>query len=67
MDGKMAAFQGGILVLESCTGAVVGSVGVSGAAGDEDEFCALYGVQNCEMANLLATEPAQHSCKTLSK
>ena len=68
MDGKMAAFQGGILVREKSTGEIVGSVGVSGAAGDEDEYCALYGVHNCEMglASLLVTEPPEHSCKTVS-
>lgn len=40
-EGKMAAFQGGILVREKATGEIVGSVGISGAAGDEDEYCAL--------------------------
>jgi len=65
-QGKMAAFQGGILIREKETGQIVGSVGVSGAAGDEDEYCALYAVQQCEMGNLLETDPRQHSCKTLS-
>jgi uncharacterized protein GlcG (DUF336 family) len=69
MDGKMAAFQGGILVREKSTGEIVGSVGVSGAAGDEDEYCALYGVHNCELglASQLDTVPSEHSCKTLAK
>mmetsp|Transcript_29355 Transcript_29355/g.62368 ORF Transcript_29355/g.62368 Transcript_29355/m.62368 type:complete len:174 (+) Transcript_29355:38-559(+) len=67
MDGKMAAFQGGILVRDKCTNEIVGSVGVSGAAGDEDEYCALYGVQHCLMGTSLITEPAVHSCKALSK
>lgn len=67
LDGKVAAFQGGIVVREQSSGEIVGAVGVSGAAGDEDEYCALYGVQNCELgaSNLLVTEPAEHSCKTL--
>ena len=62
----MAAFQGGVLVCEKESGEIVGAVGVSGAAGDEDEYCALYAVQNCEMGNLLDTSPSEHSCKTLS-
>lgn len=69
MDGKVAAFQGGILVREKSTGEIVGSVGVSGAAGDEDEYCAIYGVQNCEMglSSLLVTVPPKHSCTTVAK
>ena len=64
-DGQMACFQGGVLVREKDSGDVVGSVGVSGAAGDEDEFCALAGVKECEVGDLLVTEPAEHSCKTV--
>jgi len=45
MDGQMAAFQGGVLIREKEGGSIIGSVGVSGAAGDEDEFCALVGVK----------------------
>jgi uncharacterized protein GlcG (DUF336 family) len=67
LQGDMAAFQGGVLIREKSTGDIVGSVGVSGAAGDEDEFCALYGVKECSLGDELATEPADHSCKTLSK
>jgi uncharacterized protein GlcG (DUF336 family) len=68
-DGKLAAFQGGVLVRAEETGEIVGSVGVSGAAGDEDEYCALYGIQNSQLGldSELATEPAEHSCKTLVK
>ena len=39
-DGKMAPFPGGVL-MKSKSGEVLGAVGVSGASGDEDEFCAL--------------------------
>lgn len=69
LDGKVAAFQGGVLVREQSSGEIVGAVGISGAAGDEDEYCAIYGVDNCAMgvSKLLVTEPAEHSCKTLSK
>jgi len=67
MNGDMAAFQGGILVKEASTGEVVGAVGVSGAAGDEDEYCALAGVKRCTMANALETVPSKHSCKTVKE
>ena len=63
--GDMAAFQGGILVKEAGTGEIVGAVGVSGAAGDEDEYCALEGVKQSSMADVLRTEPESHSCTTL--
>mmetsp|Transcript_9963 Transcript_9963/g.11649 ORF Transcript_9963/g.11649 Transcript_9963/m.11649 type:complete len:174 (+) Transcript_9963:102-623(+) len=66
MDGNMAAFQGGVLIREKDSGIIVGSVGVSGAAGDEDEFCALTGVKECNLADQLVTEPLEHSCKTVS-
>ena len=41
--GKMAPFPGGVL-MKSLNGEVVGAVGVSGAAGDEDEYCGLRGI-----------------------
>lgn len=66
VDGNMAAFQGGVLIREKESGVIVGSVGVSGAAGDEDEFCALAGVKECMLADQLVTEPLEHSCKTIS-
>ena len=43
-DGKMAPFPGGVLMKNS-DGVTIGAVGVSGASGDEDEFCALSGIQ----------------------
>lgn len=43
---------------EASTGDILGAVGVSGAAGDEDEYCALQGVQGCSLAAQLATMPA---------
>lgn len=50
---------------EASTGDIVGAVGVSGAAGDEDEFCALEGVTQCSLSGELQTVPEKHSCKTL--
>ncbi len=41
MDGKMANFPGGVLIKCSESKRVLGSVGVSGATGDQDEFLAL--------------------------
>ena len=41
--GNMAPFPGGVL-LRSKEGEILGSVGISGASGDEDEYCALKGI-----------------------
>ena len=41
--GNMAPFPGGVLIKTS-DGQVIGAVGVSGASGDEDEYCALRGI-----------------------
>lgn len=43
-QGNMAPFPGGI-VIKTNDGEIIGAVGVSGAAGDEDEHCALSGVE----------------------
>jgi len=53
-DGKMAPFPGGILLKSKTTGEIVGAVGVSGAASDEDESCALNGAALA--AEFLTTE-----------
>jgi Uncharacterized protein, possibly involved in utilization of glycolate and propanediol len=58
VSGNMACFPGGIIVKEASTGDILGSVGISGAAGDEDEYCALQGVQQCSLATQLVTLPA---------
>ena len=42
MDGGMANFPGGVLIKCKESNSVLGSVGVSGATGDQDEFLALY-------------------------
>ena len=60
--GKMAPFPGGVL-MKSPTGFIVGAVGVSGASGDEDEYCALRGI--IESGYTFSTLPPQHSCSTV--
>ena len=60
--GKMAPFPGGVLV-KSEENEIVGAVGVSGAAGDEDEYCAIMGVM--ESGYSLRTVPEKHSCSTI--
>jgi uncharacterized protein GlcG (DUF336 family) len=45
--GGMAPFPGGVL-LKLTDGTVIGAVGVSGAAGDEDEVCALAGAKEAK-------------------
>ena len=57
----MAAFPGGVLVKNEL-GDVVGAIGVSGAAGDEDEYCALRSVWDSGLG--LTTQPTEHSCST---
>jgi len=57
----MAAFPGGVLV-KNMSGDVVGAIGVSGAAGDEDEYCALRSVWDSGLG--LTTQPTEHSCAT---
>mmetsp|Transcript_5450 Transcript_5450/g.11837 ORF Transcript_5450/g.11837 Transcript_5450/m.11837 type:complete len:258 (+) Transcript_5450:92-865(+) len=61
ITGKMAAFPGGVL-LRNDEGTPIGAIGVSGAAGDEDEYMALTSVWESGLA--LRTQPAEHSCAT---
>ena len=61
--GKMAPFPGGVLMKARGSGNILGAVGVSGATGDEDEYCAMRGI--IEASNQIETMPAQHSCTTL--
>lgn len=68
-QGTMAPFPGGILVKlvppeQDDNGVIIGAVGVSGAAGDEDEYCAIRGVIESNIAGL-TTVPEQHSCSTV--
>ena len=59
--GNMAPFPGGVLMKSK--GSVLGAVGVSGASGDEDEYCALRGI--IESGYGIETQPQKHSCKTV--
>lgn len=60
-QGQMAPFPGGILVMLGDY--IIGAVGVSGAAGDEDEYCAIRGVLDSNLG--LSTVPEKHSCSTV--
>mmetsp|Transcript_28871 Transcript_28871/g.52224 ORF Transcript_28871/g.52224 Transcript_28871/m.52224 type:complete len:242 (-) Transcript_28871:92-817(-) len=60
-QGQMAPFPGGILVMLGDY--MIGAVGVSGAAGDEDEYCAIRGVLESNLG--LSTVPEKHSCSTV--
>ena len=61
ITGKMAAFPGGVL-LRNGENEVIGAIGVSGAAGDEDEYAALKSVWDSGLG--LTTQPTEHSCTT---
>ena len=63
-NGQMAPFPGGILL--TYNGHIVGAVGVSGAAGDEDEYCAIRGVADSNIAGLVSV-PATPSCATINE
>ena len=60
-QGEMAPFPGGILL--KLNDHIIGAVGVSGAAGDEDEYCAIRGVVESGLG--LTTVPETHSCSTV--
>lgn len=48
MDGRVAAFPGGVLLLPAGGGnEIVGAVGVSGASSDQDEWLALTSIREC--------------------
>jgi uncharacterized protein GlcG (DUF336 family) len=64
MEGQVAAFPGGVLVRSKDDGQVLGAVGVSGAAGAEDEYIALRAIHLCSAQEEMTTEPEQHSCTT---
>ena len=69
---QMAPFPGGIVLKarnssdDDDDGCVIGAVGVSGAAGDEDEYCAITAVQEANIPGLM-TVPAEHSCTTANE
>lgn len=60
-QGEMAPFPGGILLKLGDN--IVGAIGVSGAAGDEDEYCAIRAVMESGLG--LSPVPEQHSCGTV--
>mmetsp|Transcript_198 Transcript_198/g.410 ORF Transcript_198/g.410 Transcript_198/m.410 type:complete len:240 (+) Transcript_198:135-854(+) len=62
ISGKMAAFPGGVL-LRNGENKIVGAIGVSGAAGDEDEYVALTAAWESGLS--LRTMPEEHSCTTV--
>lgn len=62
ISGKMAAFPGGVL-LRNGENEIVGAIGVSGAAGDEDEYVALTAAWESGLP--LQTMPKEHSCTTV--
>ena len=55
--GKLAPFPGGVVVQNS-EGKYIGSVGISGATGDEDEYIAITGIT--ESALGVQAFPAEH-------
>lgn len=58
MDGRIAAFPGGVLMLPlGGSNEIVGAVGVSGASSDQDEWLALSAIRDCGYEGL--TEPAE--------
>lgn len=48
-DPQLAAVQGGVVVLHSQTGAIMGGIGVSGLAAEEDEALARIGLKALEL------------------
>lgn len=60
-QGEMASFPGGILI--KLGNDIVGAIGVSGAAGDEDEYCAIRAVMESGLG--ISPVPEEHSCATV--
>lgn len=60
----MACFPGGVL-LKDQSNLVVGAIGVSGAAGDEDEYVGLKSAWESGLP--LKTEPKEHNCSTVKE
>ncbi len=58
----MAPFPGGVLMKNS-EGTIIGAVGVSGASGDEDEYCGIRGIIESDFE--ITTVPEKHSCSTV--
>ena len=75
MNGELIPVAGGVLVRSTLDGSVVGAVGVSGAAADEDEYLAIEGVRvacnslsdSDDSSLLITTDPSTHLCTTLKE
>jgi len=63
-DGSIGPLPGGILIREKESNEILGSVGVSGASGAEDEYCAIMGVKQSKISEMVICEPNSHSCDT---
>jgi uncharacterized protein GlcG (DUF336 family) len=45
MGGHLVPMPGGVLVRETVDGPIIGAVGISGDTGDNDELCAVAGIE----------------------
>ena len=61
LEGRAVAFPGGVLIRDATDNQIVGSIGISGAAGAEDEYCGIQAVKLCSIGEELVTEPAEGS------
>jgi uncharacterized protein GlcG (DUF336 family) len=68
VPGDAIALPGGILLRSNdLAHSVLGAVGVSGAAAEEDEYVALRAVQLSTIAREVKVEPSWHSCSTIKE
>lgn len=63
-DGKIGPLPGGVLIKKKETNEILGSLGVSGASGAEDEYCAIMGIKNSKISDLVICYPDTHNCNT---
>ena len=63
-EGKIGPLPGGVLIRKNKNNEILGSVGVSGASGAEDEYCAIMGIKNSKVKDLVKCYPDTHSCNT---
>lgn len=61
--GKMMPCPGGVLI-KNASGKILGSVGVSGASADEDEYAALKGVADSGYKLVSVPAMEDHQCTT---
>lgn len=60
-QGMMAPFPGGVCIKDGVSGEIIGSVGVSGATGDQDEYAALQGIEAVKKQLKCITDPPSPS------